>query len=392
MKTKLNYETSVKIDLEIKEEFDISPITEIIEDLRLGKMVIIVDEENRENEGDLMMAADFITPEAINFMVTHARGLVCLTLTHERCDELGLPMMTSNNRSGFGTNFTTSIEAAEGVTTGISAADRAHTVKVAISKNSKPTDLVQPGHIFPVRSVPGGVLIRAGHTEAGCDLTKLAGLTPASVICEIMNTDGTMSRLPDLMEFAKHHGIKIGTIVDLIQYRNEHESMIERIGECELATSWGMFKAYAYKDKSFGSPHIALVKGDIEEGLETLVRVHEPTNVLDLLDMEGQSHSWSLPKAIEKISKSDRGVIVLLNAQGNEGGLMNSLAKWGRSEAEDETKSKATKSEHYDMRTYGIGAQILRDLGVGKMKLLSHPLRLPSMTGFSLEVTGYEQA
>ncbi|CCG19021.1 RibB2 protein [Taylorella asinigenitalis 14/45] len=381
-------QNQVNTELDIREEdFGISPITEIIEDLRLGKMVIIVDEENRENEGDLMMAAEFVTPEAINFMITHARGLVCLTLTHDRCEELNLPMMTSTNRSGFGTNFTTSIEAAEGVTTGISAADRAHTIKVAISKNSKPTDIVQPGHIFPVRSVPGGVLVRAGHTEAGCDLTKLAGLTPASVICEIMNTDGTMSRLPNLIEFAQGHGIKIGTIVDLIQYRSEHESMIECIGSREIKTSWGTFKAFAYRDKSAGAPHIALVKGEIKEDLDTLVRVHEPTTALDLLDLEGQSHSWSLPQALEKIANSERGVVVLLNAHGYEGRIFDAILNWGQEAREP----KPQKNERYDLRTYGIGAQILRDLGVGRMRLLSNPLRMPSMEGFSLTVTGYEQ-
>lgn len=388
MKTSTETQNQVKTELDIREEdFGISPITEIIEDLRLGKMVIIVDEENRENEGDLMMAAEFVTPEAINFMVTHARGLVCLTLTHDRCEELQLPMMTSTNRSGFGTNFTTSIEAAEGVTTGISAADRAHTIKVAISKNSKPTDIVQPGHIFPVRSVPGGVLVRAGHTEAGCDLTKLAGLTPASVICEIMNADGTMSRLPNLIEFAKGHGIKIGTIVDLIQYRSEHESMIECIGSREIITSWGTFKAFAYRDKSAGAPHMALVKGEIKEDLDTLVRVHEPTTALDLLDLEGQSHSWSLPQALEKIANSERGVAVLLNAHGHEGRIFDAILDWGQEAREP----KPQKNERYDLRTYGIGAQILRDLGVGRMRLLSNPLRMPSMEGFSLIVTGYEQ-
>ena len=228
----------------------ISSVTEIVEELRQGRMVILVDEEDRENEGDLLMAADFVTPEAINFMVTHARGLVCLTITGDRAEQLGLDLMTSNNQSGFETNFTISIEAAEGVTTGISAADRATTIKAAVAADANPEDIVSPGHIFPVRAVSGGVLIRAGHTEAGCDLTAMAGLTPAAVICEILKPDGEMARLPDLIEFSKQFGIKIGTITDLIQYRSEHESMITRLGSKQMLTPWGTFDAVSYQDKT----------------------------------------------------------------------------------------------------------------------------------------------
>lgn len=366
-------------------DYAIASVSEIVEDLRQGKMVILVDEEDRENEGDLVMAADFVTPEAINFMVTHARGLVCVTLTTERCEQLDLAMMTTRNGSGFGTNFTLSIEAAEGVTTGISAADRAHTIKVAVAADAKPSDIVHPGHIFPVRAVPGGVLIRAGHTEAGCDLTRMAGLTPAAVICEILKPDGTMARLPDLIEFAKEHQLKIGTIADLIQYRSEHESMIQRISEKTLQTPWGEFKAVAYKDKASGAPHIALVHGDIHAEEETLVRVHEPVTALDFLDIESAAHSWTIDKALAKIKEAPSGVVVLLNAQGSADRLFSRLEAWTQTE-----ENSLKVPERYDLRTYGVGAQILRDLNVGKMRLLAVPRKMPSMVGYSLTVTGYE--
>lgn len=362
----------------------IASVNEIVEDLRQGKMVILVDEEDRENEGDLLMAADFVTPEAINFMVTHARGLVCLTLTEERCQQLDLAMMTTHNGSSFGTNFTLSIEAAEGVTTGISAADRARTIKAAVAPNAKPSDVVQPGHIFPVRAVQGGVLIRAGHTEAGCDLTRMAGLTPAAVICEILKPDGTMARLPDLIEFGKEHNIKIGTIADLIQYRSEHESMVQRIAEKTLNTPWGEFKAIAYRDKASGAPHIALVHGEISADEETLVRVHEPVTALDFLDKDSLVHSWTMDKALARIQQAKSGVVVLLNAQGSEERLFSRLEGWNDASG---TKKVA---ERYDLRTYGVGAQILRDLNVGKMRLLAVPRKMPSMTGYALTVTGYE--
>ena len=362
----------------------IASVNEIVEDLRQGKMVILVDEEDRENEGDLLMAADFVTPEAINFMVTHARGLVCLTLTEERCQQLDLAMMTTHNGSSFGTNFTLSIEAAEGVTTGISAADRARTIKAAVAPNAKPSDVVQPGHIFPVRAVQGGVLIRAGHTEAGCDLTRMAGLTPAAVICEILKPDGTMARLPDLIEFGKEHNIKIGTIADLIQYRSEHESMVQRIAEKTLNTPWGEFKAIAYRDKASGAPHIALVHGEISADEETLVRVHEPVTALDFLDKDSLAHSWTMDKALARIQQARSGVVVLLNAQGSEERLFSRLEGWNDASG---TKKVA---ERYDLRTYGVGAQILRDLNVGKMRLLAVPRKMPSMTGYALTVTGYE--
>ena len=364
----------------------ISTVPEIIDELRAGRMVILVDEEDRENEGDLVMAAEFITPEAINFMVTHARGLVCLTLTEERCQQLDLPLMASRNGARFGTNFTQSIEAAEGVETGISAADRARTIQVAVARDAKPADLVQPGHIFPVQAVNGGVLVRAGHTEAGCDLTALAGLVPAAVICEVLKPDGTMARLPDLQEFAAQHSLKIGTIADLIQYRSEHESMIERLGERKVSTAWGDFLAVAYRDCTSGAAHLALVHGDISPEQEALVRVHEPTSVLDTLFSGPSNHSWSVDSAAKAIKQSPAGVLVLMNCQGEQERLFQDFHSWKAEPKEDQS----SRAERYDLRTYGIGAQILRDLNVGKARLLARPRKMPSMAGFSLTITGYD--
>ena len=277
------------------------PTLEIIAELKAGRMVVLVDEEDRENEGDVVIAADFVTPEAINFMARHARGLICLTLTEERCRQLALPLMVSTNRSGHGTNFTLSIEAAEGVTTGISAADRARTVRAAVAADAKPADIVQPGHIFPVMAQPGGVLVRAGHTEAGCDLARMAGLTPAAVICEIMKDDGTMARMPDLLAFAQTHGLKIGAITDLIHYRSRTERIVERIAERPLHTAYGAFRLVVYRDKLTDATHLALVRGPISPDVETLVRVHEPLSVMDLLDAESASHSWSIKEALAAI-------------------------------------------------------------------------------------------
>ncbi|MFC4296481.1 MAG: bifunctional 3,4-dihydroxy-2-butanone-4-phosphate synthase/GTP cyclohydrolase II [Castellaniella sp.] len=373
----------------IEPPFDISPVQEIVNELRAGHMVILVDEEDRENEGDLVLAADFVTPDAINFMVTHARGLVCLTLTHERCEQLQLSMMSNQNGTRYGTNFTVSIEAAEGVGTGISAADRARTIQAAVARDARPADLVQPGHIFPVRAVQGGVLVRAGHTEAGCDLTAMAGLTPASVICEILKPDGTMARLPDLMVFAKEHGLKIGTIADLIQYRSEHESMIERLVERPVNTPWGSFRAVAYRDRASNAPHLALVHGDIQPDAEALVRVHEPASVLDLLCEGATSHSWTIPQALQAITQAPSGVLVLLNCHGGADLLFAQFDAWARSAGDAQPARPAVDGERHGLRTFGIGAQILRDLGVGQARLLARPRKMPSMAGFSLTITGY---
>jgi 3,4-dihydroxy 2-butanone 4-phosphate synthase/GTP cyclohydrolase II len=362
----------------------ISSTEEIVAELRAGRMVILVDEEDRENEGDLVLAADFVTPEAINFMVKHARGLVCLTLTEERCKLLKLPMMTTSNGTSFGTNFTVSIEAAEGVTTGISAADRAKTIQVAVAKNATANDIVQPGHIFPLKAQRGGVLMRAGHTEAGCDLTEMAGLTPASVICEIMKDDGTMARLPDLLEFAKEHNLKIGTIADLIHYRSANECLVERIAERPMTSAYGDFRLIAFRDKPSGSAHLAMVHGELAPNLESLVRVHQPVSILDLLETRATTHSWTMTSAMEAIKASERGVIVLLNC----GETADELFSQFNALDQPETRPQA-RAASMDLRSYGIGAQILKELGVGKMQLLASPRKMPSMTGFDLEVTGY---
>ncbi len=362
----------------------ISSTEEIVAELRAGRMVILVDEEDRENEGDLVLAADFVTPEAINFMIRHARGLVCLTLTEERCDALALPMMTSKNGTSFGTNFTVSIEAADGVTTGISAADRARTIQVAVNKGTVPDDLVQPGHIFPLRAQKGGVLMRAGHTEAGCDLTQMAGLSPASVICEIIKEDGTMARLPDLIEFAREHHLKIGTIADLIHYRSQNECLVERVAERTLSTEAGEFQLVAFRDAPSGSAHLALVHGELSADKEALVRVHQPVSILDLLENRATTHSWDMASAMRTIKAGESGVIVLLNCGETADQLFAQLAP------QDAKGNRAgARAASMDLRTYGIGAQILRALGVGKMQLLANPRKMPSMTGFDLEVTGY---
>ncbi|MES3020755.1 MAG: bifunctional 3,4-dihydroxy-2-butanone-4-phosphate synthase/GTP cyclohydrolase II [Pseudomonadota bacterium] len=362
----------------------ISSTQEIVAELRAGRMVILVDEEDRENEGDLVLAADFVTPEAINFMVKHARGLVCLTLTEERCDQLALSMMTTRNGTSYGTNFTVSIEAAEGVTTGISAADRARTIAVAAAKDAHPNDIVQPGHIFPLKAQKGGVLMRAGHTEAGCDLTAMAGLTPASVICEILKDDGTMARLPDLLEFAKEHNLKIGTIADLIHYRSANECLVERIAERPLHTEFGQFRLIAFRDKPSGAAHLAMVHGEITPEHETLVRVHQPVSILDLLESRATTHSWTMSTAMQAIHASERGVMVLLNCGETAEGLFAQFSALDKPESRPQARAASM-----DLRSYGIGAQILKDLGVGKMQLLASPRKMPSMTGFDLEVTGY---
>lgn len=357
----------------------LATVPEIVAALKAGRMVVLVDEEDRENEGDVIIAADFVTPESINFMARHARGLVCLTLEEERCRRLGLTPMSPVNRSGHGTNFTVSIEAAHGVTTGISAADRAHTVKVAVAADARPEDIVTPGHTFPIMAQPGGVLVRAGHTEAGCDLARLAGLTPASVICEVMREDGTMARLPDLERFAEEHGLLIGTIADLIHYRSRTERLVERIAERPINTAHGAFRLVVYRDKITDATHLALVRGPISPDAETLVRVHEPLSVMDLLDVDCATHSWTIPGALGAIADAGRGVMVLLHRPESAAEL--------RGRAMSEAPVATPK---LDLRNYGIGAQILRDLNVGRMRLLAKPRKMPSMAGFDLEVTGYE--
>ncbi len=358
----------------------ISSIKEIIADIKAGKMVILVDEEDRENEGDLVLAADFVSPEAINFMATHGRGLICLTLTEERCRRLNLPLMVASNRSPLGTNFTVSIEAASGVTTGISAADRARTVQAAVKAGARAEDIVQPGHIFPLMAQKGGVLVRAGHTEAGCDLARIAGLTAASVICEILKEDGSMARLADLILFAKKHHLKIGTIADLIHYRGRNESLVIRVAERAIRTIHGEFQLVAYRDEIAHTIHLALTKGKITPETETLVRVHEPLSVIDLLDIEDDTHSWSIHDAMRMIAQSESGVIVFLHRNESSVKLIERI-QLRPSDLPDRHQS--------DLRDHGIGAQILKDLNVGKMRLLATPRKMPSVTGFGLEVVRY---
>src|SRR6185437_16012441 len=358
----------------------LNPTKDLIDALRLGRMIVLADAEDRENEGDLLLAADFVTPEAINFMATHARGLVCLTITEERCRQLNLPLMVNENRSPLGTAFTVSIEAATGVSTGISAADRARTVRAATAKHAKAEDIVQPGHIFPVMAQKGGVLARAGHTEAGCDLAELAGLTPAAVICEIMNPDGSMARMPELLAFAAKHGLEVGTIADLIRHRSETETLVERIADRPIATPYGPFRLCVYHDKTVDEVHYALVKGEPAADRPVLVRVQEPFASLDLFDFDTARHAYSVQDAMRIVAHHKEGVIVLLRRHEPTHEILERLQP---------ATAQRRGSRKWDPRLHGIGAQILRDLGVGKMRVMARPKRIPSMSGFGLEVVEY---
>lgn len=371
------------MDTAAQKTVDISSVEEIVADLAAGCIVILVDDEDRENEGDLILAADHVTPEAINFMARFGRGLICLPMTREYCERLNLPPMVSHNGTKLGTAFTVSIEAAEGVTTGISAADRARTVQAAVAPGATAADLVQPGHIFPLQAMDGGVLIRAGHTEAGCDLAALAGCSPTAVICEIMKDDGSMARLPDLQIFAAKHGLKIGTIADLIEYRSRHESLIEQVGVRTLHTAHGSFKAHAFRDKVHDGLHLALVKGQWQAQEPVTVRVHEPLSVFDTLDIQGGVHSWNLNEALTRIAQESFGVIVLLNCGESSDELLAHFQGHAR-------PSHGPARGQSDLRNYGVGAQILRACGVERMRLLGSPRRLPSMAGgFGLEIIDY---
>ena len=365
----------------------LNSVEEIIEDIRQGKMVVLMDDEDRENEGDLIIAADKVRPEDINFMARYARGLICLTLTRERCRQLRLPLMVESNSSPFGCNFTVSIEASTGVTTGISAADRARTIQAAVAAEAKPEDIIQPGHIFPVMANEGGVLRRAGHTEAGCDLAKLAGLTPASAICEIMNEDGSMARKDDLEKFAREHGLKIGTIMDLIHYRIANEQTIERIQQYTLPTEHGEFDVYCYRDliKEGGPVHLALVKGDIRHDEPTLARVLVADTVRDLLGIANPAlPSWSLHRSLARINEEGKGVVVVLASEKDSEDVLSRLATIDKMTDKD----VPTPAPHGIYLNVGTGSQILRDVGVGKMRLLSYPTRY-AISGFDLEVVEY---
>ena len=366
---------------------ELNSIEEIVDDIRQGKMVILMDDEDRENEGDLIIAAERVRTEDINFMATNARGLICLTLTKERCEYLKLPLMVNENNTPYNTNFTASIEAATGVTTGISAADRARTIRVAVARDSQPDDIVQPGHIFPIMAQPGGVLRRAGHTEAGCDLARLAGYLPAAAIVEIMNEDGSMARREDLEVFAKKHDIKIGTIVDLIHYRIANEHTVTRVETNTLQTQYGEFIVHSYKDSISGSLHLAYVKGEIQSSDSVLVRVHIPNTVRDVCETFNlERTSWSFSSALEQISKEGKGVAVLLSGddygQNLEHNLASALARHGEVAPANRPGSDLT---------IGTGSQILRDIGIGKMRLLSYPARFNAISGFDLEVVEFVQ-
>jgi len=353
-------------------------------------MVILVDDEDRENEGDLVMAASFVNAAAINFMARYGRGLICLTLTRERCEQLRLPLMVSSTDAKHSTNFTVSIEAARGVTTGISAADRATTVQAAVAKDARPEDLVQPGHIFPLMAQPGGVLTRAGHTEAGSDLARLAGLVPASVIVEILNDDGTMARRPELERFAAEHALKLGSIADLIQYRIEHEHTVERVSECPIQTEWGDFRLYAYQDLATRQIHMALVFGSETAGFnaddEVLVRVHVEDVFSDVLTAIRFSGSWPLRAAMQRIAAEGHGVIVVIREPDDAKALVRRMSEAQMRERGIELPQPTTGS---DLRDYGIGAQILLDLGVQRMRVLGTPKKLRGLSGFGLEITEY---
>ena len=361
----------------------LNSIEEIIEDIRQGKMVILMDDEDRENEGDLILAAEHTTPEAINFMVTHARGLVCLPMTQERCKRLELPLMVDKNEAQFSTNFTVSIEAAEGVTTGISAADRAKTILAAVNPDAKASDIVQPGHIFPLIAKQGGVLNRSGHTEAGVDLARLAGCEPASVIVEILNEDGTMARRPELEVFAEKHGLKIGTIADLIEYRNLNETTIEKVAECKLPTDFGEFELITFKDVIDNQIHFALKKGDIKADEPTLVRVHLHDTFNDLLySNRALERSLGLAEAMKAIV-AEGGVLVLL---GKDEDILSQVLRF---QAEDEGERSPGAKWQGTSRTVGVGSQILSTLGVQKMRLLSKPKKYHALSGYGLEVVEY---
>ena len=357
-------------------------IEEIIEDLRQGKMVIIMDDEDRENEGDLVMAATFTRPEDINFMARYGRGLICLTLTSERCQQLRLPLMINENKTTHSTNFTVSIEAATGVTTGISAADRARTVQCAVASDAKPEDLIQPGHIFPLMAKSGGVLNRAGHTEAGCDLARLAGVEPAAVIVEILNDDGSMARKPDLEVFAKHHNLKMGTISDLIHYRIQHENTLERISECAFPTEFGDFRLYAYQDRNDNNLHLALVMGTVADGEPVLVRVHARNLLDDVFSSKRSDRSIPMRVAMQKIAHEGRGVLVVIRQNESNKSLVELIHRY-----QLEDNGVVSASEPTDWRMTGTGARILSDLGVYKLKVLGAQKKYVGLAGFDMEVT-----
>ncbi|HET9122935.1 MAG TPA: bifunctional 3,4-dihydroxy-2-butanone-4-phosphate synthase/GTP cyclohydrolase II [Acidiferrobacteraceae bacterium] len=362
----------------------ISTTQEILAELRAGRMVVIMDDEDRENEGDLLIAADVVRPEDVNFMARHGRGLICLTLTPERCRQLNLAPMVSDNRTPYATRFTVSIEAARGVTTGISAADRATTIRAAVRPEATADDLIQPGHIFPLMSQRGGVLARAGHTEAGVDLARLAGFSPSAVICEILKEDGSMARLPELESFAREHGLKIGTIADLIRYRLENEASVQRIDTHPLTTEYGEFQVVVYHDDIEDRLHLALVRGTPVAERPTLVRVHVHSTPYDLFTERHRHGSWSLHAALARIADAGEGVVVILDQPEPTLALRGRLRTRGSG-----SPDVAGQPGRDELRTYGLGGQILADLGLRRLRVLSHPKRAPALSGFGLEIIDY---
>ncbi|OOC11130.1 bifunctional 3,4-dihydroxy-2-butanone-4-phosphate synthase/GTP cyclohydrolase II [Thioalkalivibrio halophilus] len=361
----------------------------ILGELEAGRMVVIVDDEDRENEGDILMLASHVRPEDINFMAKYGRGLICLTLTRERCRQLALPLMVTDTNDVHGTNFTLSIEAAEGVTTGISAYDRAHTIRTAVGPNAQPEDIVQPGHVFPLMAQPGGVVVRAGHTEAGCDLARLAGAEPAAVIVEILNEDGTMARRPDLERFCAEHGLKMGTIEDLIRYRIENEKTVRRVSEREFPTEHGTFRLLAFQDEVDHEMHFALVRGEPRPDRDTLVRVHLENTLHDTLGYAGPDRGWPLDDALRRIDEAGEGVVVILRKHEGPEALTQRLEQLGQTGQMAGEERGGGRENSAEWRMYGIGAQILADCGVGRMRLMSAPKRFHGLGGFGLEVVDY---
>ncbi len=366
----------------------LNSIPELIEDIRDGRMIVLIDDEDRENEGDLVMAASMVRPEDINFMTHHGRGLICMPITRERCEQLNLLLMVNKNEARFATNFTVSIEAAEGITTGISAYDRAHTIRTAARPDANPGSISQPGHVFPLMAEAGGVLTRAGHTEAGVDLTMLAGHEPAAVLVEILNEDGSMARRPQLELYARKHGLKIGTIADLIRYRLETEKSVECLSTHEVETDFGPFQLMTYRDTIYNKLHLALLKGKVDSARPMLVRVHVQNPLSDVMSIRRDDFGLPLRLAMAEIERQGEGVVLVLGGHENDESLLRRI----QNEPEPNISSSGDSRQSSELRTYGIGAQIIVDMGIRKMRVLSAPKHMTGLAGFGLEVDEYVES